>query len=394
MPARFYFGFLVGLCIGFYVRVPAPHLSGSHSRYPHIPNVASPTRVGILCTANSTSPLSQIETTDTDLKSNVESTLRPNTVSTVSSTNSGTLANSGLTKATENTPKPGKGLSVDPMTRLGPNNTLMLIPVNFGYLDFALNLLCSIRRLEIHNYIFLALDEKVFDAMLAMNLPVYMDKEMPSVLSETKGWGQREFRALLCHKLIAVINCLKKEINVILVDADIVFKQDPRMYLRWDMDLTFSIGSCEFTLPDNAHPGVLENAKVNTGFFLARASPRIIRAFTRAHEICSATYDIGFMDGHRVDMMDDQDAINEVIWTQHMNAAFVNNSDQFINYGFLNGCIFANGCVYFKHLCKNQTGYNNEVLVHANFLVGKEEKIHNLNKTGNWDAKCIERLKT
>lgn len=390
MPARFYFGLLVGLSIGFFLRVPHPHLSGVHSRYAHIPNVASPTNVGILCTANSTSPLCQIKTTDTDLKSNVESTLRPNNASTVSSTNSGTLAKPGLTKATESTPKPGKGRPVDPMTRLGPNNTLMLIPVNFGYLDFALNLLCSIRRLEIHNYIFLAFDEKVFDAMLAMNLPVYMDKEMPPVLSETKGWGQREFRELLCHKLIAVINCLKKEINVILVDADIVFKQDPRMYLRWDMDLTFSIGSCEFALPDNADPAVLENAKVNTGFFLARANPRIIRAFTRAHEICSATYGVGVQESG--DIMDDQDAINEVIWRQHDPR--LDYSDQFISYGFLNGCIFANGCVYFKRLCKNQTGYNNEVLVHANFLVGKEEKIHNLNKTGNWDAKCIERFKT
>ena len=389
MPARFYFGLLVGLCIGFFLRVPTPHLSGVHSRYAHIPNLASLTNAGILCTANSSSPLCQIITTDTDLKSNVESTLRPNNASTVSSTNSGTLAKPGLTKATESIPKPGNGRPVDPMTRLGPNKTLMLIPVNFGYLDFALNLLCSIRRLKIHNYIFLALDEKVFDAMLAMNLPVYMDKEMPPVLSETKGWGQREFRALLCHKLIAVINCLKKEINVILVDADIVFKQDPRMYLRWDMDLTFSIGSCEFTLPDNADPGVLENAKVNTGFFLARANPRIIRAFTRAHEICYVTLAARYSD-----MMDDQDAVNEVIWKQHKDPAFVNNSDEFINYGFLNGCIFANGCVYFKHLCRNQTGYNNEVLVHANFLVGREEKIHNLNKTGNWDAKCIERLKT
>jgi hypothetical protein len=73
------------------------------------------------------------------------------------------------------------------------------------------------------------------------------------------------------------------------------------------------------------------------------------------------------------------------------------------SYGFFDGCLFANGCIYFKHLCQNATyppsqvakgltppfRRNDPVMVHANFLVGKKEKLKHLQKYDLWDAQCI-----
>jgi len=287
------------------------------------------------------------------------------------------------------TPRPSSKVApTDPMTRVGPNNTLIVIPLNFGYLEFAINLLCSIRRLDISNYVFLAMDVKVFDTLLEMGLPAYMDRDLPHVMSEAGGWGQGEFTTLLCHKLIPVLNLLKKGINVILADADLVFLRDPRVHLRWDVDFTFSIGSCELTLPDNADPIEHPLAKVNTGFFLARASAFVIETLTRAHDQCAGR-NSDALRATVYDYIDDQDSLNDILKEDADRRRSRADPRIMYTYGFLNACLFANGCVYFKHLCKNQSCYNEEVLVHANFLIGKKEKIRNLNRTGHWNATCI-----
>ena len=270
--------------------------------------------------------------------------------------------------------------ATDPMSRV-LNNTLILIPLNMGYLEFGLNLLCSLRKLKIDNYIFLAMDEKVLDVLLAKRIPVYMDKALPFVMSEAGRYGEDKFHRLLCLKLLPVINLLKKGVNVLFTDADIVWLRDPTPHLRWDLDLTITIGGCQTHLEDNSG-WALKNSMC-TGFYFAQATPAMIDLFSRALDRCKSLSD------DEDEKVDDQVALNELT-VRDMELAM--NDDAFkmkYSYGYFDGCRFANGCVFFKHLCKGMKGYKEEVIVHANYLVGKKEKIHNLNRTGLWYESCI-----
>ena len=168
------------------------------------------------------------------------------------------------------------------------NNTLILIPLNMGYLEFGLNLLCSLRKLNITNYIFLAMDEKVFDVLLAKRIPVYMDKALPFVMSEAGSFGEEKFHRLLCLKLLPVISLLKKGVNVLFTDADIVWLRDPTPYLRWDLDLTITIGGCQTHLSDNGK--IPWQASMCTGFYFVQAKPSMIDLFTRTQTVCMSSH--------------------------------------------------------------------------------------------------------
>eukprot|EP00759_Apiculatamorpha_spiralis_P057272 PhF_6_TR8527/c0_g1_i1/m.13361 len=266
-----------------------------------------------------------------------------------------------------------KGVPTDPMTRVSKDgkNTLILIPVNLGYLPFGINLMCSMQKHNIENFIFLAMDDDVYKILLSKGLPVYKDKDLPFVSSGATGWGDDKFHSLVCTKLIPVINLLKQKVNIVLTDADIVWVKDPRPYFRTDVSMTFSIGSCHRELPDNKDFTNDAIAKMNTGFYFAQSTEAVITMFQRSLSVCRNAHLTG-----------DQPAMNQIL-TEDAQAR-----QKKYTYGFFDGCLFANGCVFFKHLCANTTR-KDPVIVHANFVVGKKSKIKSLNRTGLWFESCI-----
>ena len=251
--------------------------------------------------------------------------------------------------------------------RRAQDNSIIVIPCNLGYISFALNLVCSLRKLEITNYVLLAMDKEVLKQLQERGLPVYSDPDLPFVTEKTAEWAESNFHSLVCTKLVPVTNLLKKGLNVLLTDADITWRKNPFSYVRSDLSLTFSIGSCHKSLPDNADLSKDRIAKLNTGFYYAHSTPAVISLFERAYKICKK----GSLTG-------DQPAINTAI---HQD---IQSGNRKYTYGFFSGCLFANGCVYFKHLCEEE----DPVIVHANFLVGRKKKIRSLIKHGLWDLTC------
>eukprot|EP00756_Hemistasia_phaeocysticola_P046978 Hpha_TRINITY_DN20850_c0_g1::TRINITY_DN20850_c0_g1_i1::g.85599::m.85599 len=254
------------------------------------------------------------------------------------------------------------------------NGTIIVIPVNLGYLGFGLNLVCSLRKLRITNYVLLAMDGEVLTELLERKLPVFADPDLPFISSKAAQWADPNFHRLVCTKLVTVTNLLRKGLNVVLSDADIVWREAPWKHFRWDLSLTFSIGSCHRELPDNKDLSRDKVAKLNTGFYFAQPQAGVIDLYSRAYQICKR----GTLTG-------DQPAINTVI---HQDLS--SGRPQY-SYGFFDGCLFANGCVFFKHLCQNTTRPD-PVLVHANYIVGRKRKIKSLAKHGLWDDECVAAL--
>lgn len=316
--------------------------------------------------------------------------------------------------------------------RRAVNGTLFVIPVNDGYVDFGLNLLCSIEKLPDlttkwggsetfssrngtvgQGFVFVAMDETAYKRLRKMNLPVVIDPDVPFVSSKSAAWADPNFHKLVCTKLIPVLRLLKARINVVLSDADIVFRHDPTPFLRDDLSLVFSLGSCHRDLADgydfSAGDGI---AKLNTGFYYASYSKPIVSMFERALKVCQSSHLTG-----------DQPAINSVLAEDLAQAHRHTDHGLAYSYGFFDGCLFANGCIFFKGLCANTTMFDprlhagksvrvggkvkasklvgreavpkdhirrdDPVLVHANFLVGKKDKIKHLRKYRLWEEDCI-----
>lgn len=297
--------------------------------------------------------------------------------------------------------------------------TLFLVPVNEGYLDFGLNLMCSLlnvsRRTELSDvkdespvdaqhkgafggFVFIAMDEPAHQQLSTMRLPVIRDPDVPFITSKSAAWADPKFHSLVCTKLIPVLRALRQGLRVVLTDADIVYLSNPIPYFRRDTSLTFSIGSCHKDLADNFHFTAEGIEKLNTGFYVAHPTDAVLKLFASALEVCRSTSLTG-----------DQPAINSIIqrdWNSGLLSSKEAGSSSY-SYSFFDGCLFANGCVYFKHLCENTTKYpahaqkwmssallqtprnGPPTLVHANFLVGKKNKIKHLGKYGLWDTACV-----
>ncbi|KAJ9467068.1 Beta-arabinofuranosyltransferase RAY1 [Diplonema papillatum] len=251
------------------------------------------------------------------------------------------------------------------------NRTIIVVPANLGYIEFALNIICSFRALRISNYVLLAMDKDVLSEFVTRSLPVYADPGLPFITSKSAQWAEANFHKLVCTKLVPVTNLLKAGLHVILSDADIVWRKNPFAHLRWDLSLTFSIGSCHKSLRDNADLSKDKVAKLNTGFYFAQSDPSVIKLFERAYGVCK-----------RGSLTGDQPAINTVI---HQD--LTGHDRMQYTYGFFDGCLFANGCVYFKHLCANDSK-SDPFIVHANFLVGRKKKIKSLAKSDLWNLRC------
>ena len=341
------------------------------------------------------------------------------------------------------------------LRRRSLRNRILLIPVNTGYIEFGLNLLCSLQRASstliidptqarvvggtppppLQGFTFVAMDDGALASLQRMRLPVFRDPDMPFVSAKSATWADPKFHKLVCTKLFPVLRALRLNLTVVLSDADIVFRRDPAAYLqRPGLDMIFSIGSCHRDLPDNydlqAGDGL---AKLNTGFYSAVPTPALVALFGRALDRCL----------HSQAMEGDQPAMNAVLNDNNNQAAAAGArhvkpaSSTAVSYGFFDGCLFANGCIYFKHLCANASSLDplsaaamsllragkkmphrklngatgtgssagvvrvalppgevrrdDAVLVHANFLVGKQDKVRHLRKAELWFDSCIAR---
>lgn len=122
--------------------------------------------------------------------------------------------------------------------------TILLIPINHGFLDFGLNLLCSLRKINpilVNHVIFWALDDKVRDALAAYrnsSLEVADDNKDVVALStfgifysvgdtyssEFESGGTGNYWKMMSGRprlFVSILDRLK--IGLFFVDADIVF---------------------------------------------------------------------------------------------------------------------------------------------------------------------------
>ena len=130
-------------------------------------------------------------------------------------------------------------------------NLLIVGVVNFGYIDFALNWLCFVRRHAIHNYLLVAVDDRSVMHLTMLGYGehvVHVQQLFPEdvLFKECGGVNTHSYRTTCFNrqtelKSLMVLTALMAGYNVVLSDMDIAFIHNPLHYMPlshyWEMQL-------------------------------------------------------------------------------------------------------------------------------------------------------------
>jgi hypothetical protein len=146
------------------------------------------------------------------------------------------------------------------------DGNIIIATITSGYIDFAMNWLCSLRRVDVRNFLFHAADESLYRRLVAMGVPVvYYESEQAREfrLSSNAGngamdYGSVAYQALMNTRTEFIYKILQKGYNVLLCDVDIVFLRDPFPFFDMSMDI---------------QGGAHKQTKVTGGYVFFRATP-------------------------------------------------------------------------------------------------------------------------
>jgi hypothetical protein len=162
------------------------------------------------------------------------------------------------------------------------DNIIIMTGFTDGFTDMALNLWCMLTRLEIRNFLFVALHENAMAMCRLHSLPCYGLSSTVSILPDQNiMYGTADFKRVTHSKSHAVLSVLETGAHVLWTDIDIFWKSNAMndmMATRWRMNPNVFP---DIVIQTNARPGEKLNFKerLNSGFYLVRNSNKTINAF-------------------------------------------------------------------------------------------------------------------
>lgn len=172
----------------------------------------------------------------------------------------------------------GMPLTVKSITdSVAQNNTVILTALTFGYRSIMMNWVCNLRELGISNFVIAALDEDLYKFAFTRGLPTYYESTATSgrhdAVNSDAAYGTPSFKEITKAKSRVVLRLLKLGLNVQWSDCDVIFFKNPLEHL-WSHNVDLVIQS---NAPDNEP--LNGPRRLNSGFYLARSSPKVIEAF-------------------------------------------------------------------------------------------------------------------
>ena len=146
------------------------------------------------------------------------------------------------------------------------DGSIVIATITSGYIDFAMNWLCSLRRVDVRNFLFHAADEALYRRLLALGVPVvyYESDQAREFRASTNAgaaamdYGSVAYQALMNTRTEFIYKILQKGYNVLLCDVDIIFLRDPFPFFDMSLDI---------------QGGAHKKTKVTGGYVFFRATP-------------------------------------------------------------------------------------------------------------------------
>ena len=215
--------------------------------------------------------------------------------------------------------------------------------LNSGCLDICLNMLKSAENVGINmdDFMIACMDEEVYNSLSTVGYKgafLYMDQQ----LKEYQDWTFNQnsgFRNIVRHKWKIIDQVQKEYPNLMWVDTDIVFKENPVEILTGHEEVLFQTDA----------PG----STICTGFMVFNETPECRQLVAE----CGAD-----------ETDDDQLIMNRIALSKYNDHVALLSED-----------LFPNGNVYYQ-----QGKKANAMIVHNNWMVGVNTKIAKFKEEGLW----------
>jgi len=213
--------------------------------------------------------------------------------------------------------------------------------LNSGCLDICLNMLKSAENVGINmdDFIIACMDKEAYESLSSYKGAfLYMDQN----LKEYQDWtfnSNSGFRNIVKHKWNIINQVHKENPNLMWVDTDIVFKENPVEILTGHEEVLFQTDA----------PG----STICTGFMIFNETKECRKLVAE----CASD-----------DSADDQLIMNEIALTKYNDYIALLSED-----------LFPNGNVYYQ-----QGRKENAMIVHNNWMVGVKTKIDRFKEEGLW----------
>ncbi len=239
----------------------------------------------------------------------------------------------------------GGAFDVHLKQRADGDKIIFLVSVDNGYVDVAINLhRTSFRALNIANYLFVCSDSEAAAALDAAGIDCYVFKQNIPHQKASK-YMSKNFVLKTHVKTKVILSGLYLHYSIIITDADIVFLQNPQSHLN--------CSDCDIEIQS-------DHSELNSGFYMARPTEGTVLL----HQM--------MMDkGVKSNTTSNQKALNRALRTL--------KSKKLIKVRQLDKFRFPCGLYYFEKFKRMWSGDNickDCVIVHNNWIMGKEAKIY------------------
>lgn len=159
---------------------------------------------------------------------------------------------------------------------------VVAVAVNYAFRRLVLNFVCNLRRLRRRNYIVLAMDRAVFHYLEERGVNVYFHADAAPVprrrlleADDGDAFGSSAFVETSRRKSALVLGVLRLGYSVVFSDVEVIWVRDPvPIMLAHAEDL---VVQSDRRLADALSAPL--NFNINSGLYMARSSPRTVRAF-------------------------------------------------------------------------------------------------------------------
>jgi len=254
------------------------------------------------------------------------------------------------------------------------NRKVIVASVNYGYLDFAMNWLCSLQHIGVGNYVFHAMDRPVYDALFNLGMPVifYEAEEAKQYIrggehnadeiddENGAAYGTIAYQALMNSRTEMIYTIIQTGYDVLLCDVDIVILRDP------------------FKFFDNKHDllgGAHKDTKVTGGFLFLRSNERMRKIWfavlERHRNVLRAIQKDPNFDPHE---NTEQEILNKIL---------VNSSDTDILWSRIPSDVIVDGNAFFIERSVQKKGVW-PAAIHNNYIIGKQNKYERFVNVSLW----------
>ena len=238
---------------------------------------------------------------------------------------------------------------------------LFITLTSFGYLDYTLNLIESVRRLGLSNYLLVfVLDVEGYNALLSkaggtgVRVIYYPNRHN---LSQIQRYLLDQWHFISSYKIEIVHRLLRLGYDVLFTDSDIVFLSDPRAFLQDHLPRS------DILIQDDSPNLHLSDSPATTylcmGFFYVKSNEKTVEAFDARH----MRFSIWWASLLRKLLSRKRIRISDQI---HFNR-FIKHR---LNVSILPRSLFPNGYYYYNRRELASDCY----LIHFNYLVGDEKR--------------------